>query len=164
MSSAHTCCKLLKKSKNTNKLFKEQSASVHFSGGCKSLMRGVVSEALASGKVVWGDPCTEGSQTAKSGTDEQKRHMRLRGGDKQAHHCNVHFTNHHAVDVAGIGGRKKLLPGEVLRCRVHRKKSAGAIVTGSNEPRTETVEDSHAGEGPNITTFQMQQGGEPALL
>jgi len=28
-------------------------------------MRGVVSEALASRKVVWGDPCTEVSDTAK---------------------------------------------------------------------------------------------------
>jgi hypothetical protein len=39
-------------------------------------MRGVVSEALASGKVVSGDWCTKGSQTAKSGTDEQERDMR----------------------------------------------------------------------------------------
>jgi hypothetical protein len=39
-------------------------------------MRGVVSEALASGKVVYREVCTEGSQTAKSGTDEQKRDMR----------------------------------------------------------------------------------------
>lgn len=44
--------------------------------GCKSLMHGVVSEALASGKVVLGDRCNEGSQTAKSGTDEQERDMR----------------------------------------------------------------------------------------
>jgi len=28
-------------------------------------------EALASGKLVWGDPCSEGSQTAKVCTDEQ---------------------------------------------------------------------------------------------
>jgi len=34
-------------------------------------MRGVVSEALAGGKVVWGDPCTEGSQKAKVCNDEQ---------------------------------------------------------------------------------------------
>jgi len=52
-------------------------------------MRGVVSEALASGKVVWGDPCTEGSQTAKSGTDEQKRDMRHSYLGKQPHHCNA---------------------------------------------------------------------------
>ena len=68
---------------------------------------------LASGKVVWGDPYTEGSQTAKSGTDEQERHMRLLNEDKQAHHCNVHFANHFIVDAAAIGGRKMLLPGEV---------------------------------------------------
>jgi hypothetical protein len=76
MSSAHTCCKLQKKLKNTNKLLKDKTASVYFSRGCKSLMRGVVSEALASGKVVYREVCTEGSQTAKSGTDEQERDMR----------------------------------------------------------------------------------------
>ncbi len=37
-------------------------------------MRGVVSEALVSRKVVWGDPCTEVSETTKVGTDEQKLH------------------------------------------------------------------------------------------
>ena len=52
-------------------------------------MRGVVSEALASGKVVLGDRCTEGSQTAKSGTDEQERDMRHRYSGKQAHHCKA---------------------------------------------------------------------------
>jgi len=77
-------------------------------------MHGVVSEALASGKVVWGDPYTEGSQTAKSGTDEQKRHRRHRNKDKQPHHCNVHIKSYFDVDVAGIGGREKLLSGEVL--------------------------------------------------
>ena len=40
-------------------------------------MRGVVSEALASDKVVYREVCAEGSQTAKSGTDEQKPDMRL---------------------------------------------------------------------------------------
>ena len=52
-------------------------------------MRGVVSEALASRKVVYCEVSTEGSETAKSGTDEQERHMRLQNEDKQAHHCNV---------------------------------------------------------------------------
>ena len=52
-------------------------------------MHGVVSEALASGKLVVGDGSSEGSQTAKSGTDVQKRYMRLFNADKQAHHCNV---------------------------------------------------------------------------
>jgi len=40
-------------------------------------MRGVVPEALASGKLVVGDDSSEGSQTAESGTDEQKPDMRL---------------------------------------------------------------------------------------
>ncbi len=55
-------------------------------------MRGVVPEALASGKVVYREICTEGSQTAKSGTDGQKRYMRLLNVDKQAHLCNVQRT------------------------------------------------------------------------
>ena len=76
-------------------------------------MRGVVSEALASGKLVSREGCSKGSQTAKSGTDEQKRHMRLRNEDKQAHHCNVHINSYYIVDAAAIGGRKQLLPGEV---------------------------------------------------
>jgi len=52
-------------------------------------MRGVVPEALASHKLVFREGCSEGSGTAKSGTDEQERHMRLLDEDKQAHHCNV---------------------------------------------------------------------------
>ncbi len=42
-----------------------------FSGGWKSLTcRGNDPEALVSRKVVRGDPYTEGSETAKSGTDD----------------------------------------------------------------------------------------------
>jgi len=52
-------------------------------------MRGVVSEALASGKVVYREVCTKGSQTAKSGTDEQESDMRHSYSGKQAHHCNA---------------------------------------------------------------------------
>ncbi|HYN44578.1 MAG TPA: hypothetical protein VER35_01130 [Candidatus Limnocylindrales bacterium] len=48
-----------------------------------------MSETLASGKVAWGNPYTEGSQTAKSGTDEQERDMRHSSPGKQAHHCNA---------------------------------------------------------------------------
>jgi len=64
--------------------------------------------------VVYREVCTEGSETAKSGTDEQKRYMRLLYEDKQPHLCNVHNTGHILVDAAAIGGREKLLPGEVL--------------------------------------------------
>ena len=86
---------------------------------------------LASGKVVWSNPCTEGSQTAKSGTDEQERHKRLCTVDKQAHHCNVLNTRLYLVDAAGIGGRNMLLPGDIPS---EGGKSAEAIVIGGNEP------------------------------
>ena len=46
-------------------------------------------ESLARGKVVYREVCTEGSQTAKSGTDEQERYMRHSCLGKQAHLCNA---------------------------------------------------------------------------
>ena len=52
-------------------------------------MRGVMPEALASRKVVCREAYIEGSETAKSGTDEQKRYKRLLKEDKQAQLCNV---------------------------------------------------------------------------
>ena len=52
-------------------------------------MRGVVPEALASRKLVVGDDSSEGSETAKSGTDEQKRHMRQVKADKRPQQRNV---------------------------------------------------------------------------
>jgi len=51
--------------------------------------RGSCLEVLASGKPVIGDDSGEGSLTAKSGTDEQKLHMRLIKAGKQAQHCNA---------------------------------------------------------------------------
>jgi hypothetical protein len=57
--------------------------------------------------------------------------MRLWTADKQAHHCKVHSTNLCIVDAAGIGGRKMLLPGEVL---TKVKKSAEVIVVAGYEP------------------------------
>jgi len=48
-----------------------------------------VPEALASGKLVAGDRCSEGSQTAKSGTDEQKRDMRHNYSGKYPHQYNA---------------------------------------------------------------------------
>ena len=86
-------------------------------------MHGVVSEALASGKVVWGDPYTEGSQTAKSGTDEQKICSLKLSGDvirgiviRVSKHIIVTPKEQQKgsyVDHAGIGGRRKLLPGDI---------------------------------------------------
>jgi hypothetical protein len=46
-------------------------------------------EALASCKGAPGDRRSEGSKTAKSGTDEQELHMRLIKLDEQAHLCDV---------------------------------------------------------------------------
>ena len=40
--------------------------------GLKSLMRGVVSVSKASGKLVWGDPCTKSKPDCVVGTDEQE--------------------------------------------------------------------------------------------
>ena len=50
---------------------KHKNNKCYFPRGRKSLIRGVVSEVLASGKVVFREECTEGSQTAKVCTDEQ---------------------------------------------------------------------------------------------
>jgi hypothetical protein len=52
-------------------------------------MRGVVSEALASGKLVHREVFSEGSQTAKSGTDEQERDIRHSYLGKQSHLCKA---------------------------------------------------------------------------
>jgi len=50
--------------------------SVQIPEGASPLYAGLMPEVLASGKLVAGDGSSEGSQTAKSGTDEQERHMR----------------------------------------------------------------------------------------
>ena len=67
----NVCCKALEKVKNTNKLSqRNKTASAHFPRGCKSLIRGVVSEVLASGNGEYRKVLSEGSQTAKVSTDE----------------------------------------------------------------------------------------------
>jgi len=50
--------------------------------------------ALTISKSQGGDRevCTEGSETTKFGTDEQKLNMRLNCMSKQAHHCNAQRT------------------------------------------------------------------------
>ena len=60
-----------------------------FPEGVSPLNAGVNPEVLASRKVVYREVCTEGSETAKVGTDEQKLDMRHDKSDKQAHLCNV---------------------------------------------------------------------------
>ena len=78
-----------------------------FSGGCKSLMCPAKSgKALASRKMVWGDPYTEGSETAKVGTDEQEVHKRHISVGKQAHLCKA----------------QRIQKAEVGRCTSDRQK------------------------------------------
>ena len=75
-------------------------------------MRRSCSEALASRKVVYREVCTEGSEPAKSGTDEQKRNMRHNCSGKQALHCKAQRT-----------------PKEQL-CRFRRHRRKGKALTG----------------------------------
>jgi hypothetical protein len=51
--------------------------------------QGLHLEPLVSRKVATREGRTEGSDTAKLGTDEQKPHMRLNSMGKQAHLCNA---------------------------------------------------------------------------
>ncbi len=77
---------------------------------------------LASRKVVKCELRTEGSETAKVGTDEQEVHKRLQNEDKRPQQRNVQtclssdreYKSRFVVDVSGINWRKMLLPGEVL--------------------------------------------------
>jgi len=53
--------------------------------------------------VVESDFSTEGSETAKVGTDEQKVHKRLYKMDEQTQHCDVQRRQEfYTVDVSGI--------------------------------------------------------------
>jgi hypothetical protein len=61
------------------------------------------------------------------------------------------------VDAAGIGGRKMLLPGEVL-VYLYTGKSAEVIVVVEYELRIETAEDSQNSEGLNVKLFQIRRG------
>jgi hypothetical protein len=62
------------------------------------------------------------------------------------------------VDATGIGGRKKLLPGEVSSSTCGKdEKSAEAIVVIGNEPRA-LGEDSPDNEGLNVKQLQMPNG------
>ena len=95
-----------------------------FSRGCKSLMHGVVAEELAGDKVVWGDPCTEGShQTAKKSvltnryyknSTSCKAYMRHDCPGKQAHLCKAPRTPKGQTCRYDRNRQRKMrLPGEV---------------------------------------------------
>jgi len=92
-------------------------------------MRGVIPEALASCKVVCCETNTEGSRTAKSGTDEQERYTEAMKMRISKHNIATSIFFHFIVDTAGIGKRKMLLPGEVsvTTCSI-TEKSAEVVV------------------------------------
>ena len=93
--------------------------------------RGDVSEPLASRKVVKRELRTEGSETAKVGTNEQEPDKRLYKSDKVAHHTDVQTSNRsiYAVDPVGIDRKRMLLPGEVsISTCARMEKSAEVIV------------------------------------
>jgi hypothetical protein len=113
MSSAHLLCKLLKIAKIQLFLDKQSETASVFFQRVKVPYARVKSEALASRKVVYREVFTEGSETAKSGTDEQKRHMRPVIRVSNLWLVTPQSKGNIQVDDAGIGGRKKLLPGEV---------------------------------------------------
>ena len=79
------------------------------------------------------DRSTEGSETAKSGTDEQEGDRRLINEDKCAQQHNVQRVQARLlVDLTVIGGRNRLLPREIPQ---ECGKSAEVIVvvqTSSN--------------------------------
>ena len=65
---------------------------------------GEIAKALASRKVAGREAYTEGSETAKSGTDEQKRDMRHGWTGEQARLCDAQrLQKSNYVDSAGIG-------------------------------------------------------------
>ena len=100
-------------------------------------------EALASGKVVWGDPCTEGSQTAKVGTDEQKLDTRHDKLDKQAHHCNVQTQKVKCLLCRFSSDWRKenaLTWGGLSNHELDWEKSAEVIVVTGNEPNLKDKE------------------------
>jgi len=77
--------------------------------------RGSFLEVLASRKVVYREVSTEGSETAKSGTDEQKRDMRHHCSGEQTLHCKAQRTQEEQrCRFRRHQMKEKHLPGEVL--------------------------------------------------
>ena len=62
---------------------------VIFPEGASPLWADWKPEPLVRRKVVYREVCTKGSETTKSGTDEQKVHMRHLVGDKRPQQRNV---------------------------------------------------------------------------
>ena len=137
-----TRCKLEEKFENTNFGIRKQILQrVIFPEGASPLWAVWNPEPLVRRKVVYREVCTKGSETAKSGTDEQERHKRHLIEDKQPQHCDVRsIPNRLDVDAAGTGGRKKLLPGEVLTITSWLSQEVSrSHSTWGNEVSRETV-------------------------
>ena len=88
--------------------------------------------------------CTEGSETTKVCTDEQKLHKRHLIGDKRPQQRKVQrIQNLLDVDAAGIDGREKRLPGEVFVTTSWLSKEVSrSHSTWGNELRIDTAQDS----------------------
>ncbi len=75
MSSAHTCCKLWEKFKYANLFPKSKQQVCIFLEVENPLLTGGRARRVSKWQGGLGDPCTQGRQTVKSGTDEQKRYI-----------------------------------------------------------------------------------------
>ena len=70
--------------------------------------------------MVWGDPYTEVSETAKAGTEGHELHRRLGRPDEVSQPADVQtpiWESVCQVDAAGIGQRTFVLPGEIWTSR-----------------------------------------------
>jgi hypothetical protein len=92
----HTLCvALIKIQKCKFYWVNQRVCSNIFSNRLKSCRTGVTTRSVASRKLVWSDPCNEGSETAKFGTDEQKVHKRQLKEDEcpQQHDVRTQQSN-----------------------------------------------------------------------
>ena len=107
-----------------------------------------------------GDRCTEGSRTAKTGTGEQKRYKRLYRLDKRAQQRNVQsIPKLYFVDDAGIGGRKKRLPAEVLTTTSWLSQEVSrSHNTCGNEMQSSNCIGLTIKEGQNVNLFEIRIG------
>ncbi len=93
--------------------------------------------------MVYREVCTEGSQTAKAGTDEQKLDMRHDKSDKQAHHCNVQTqeAEYLLCRFSSDWWKENALTwGGLSNHELDWEKSAEVIVVTGNEPQIDIVD------------------------
>ena len=123
-------------------------------------------------KVVYREVSTEGSEAAKSGTDEQefshfhceKWYMRLSAKGKLAHHSEARSQQVAGSRYPEIGGRKKLLPGEVCKhfrnvnAEVSRGRSSYRQRAATQNQNGLKAEASQSNEGLNVEQLQILNG------